>query len=132
MVQLKDLEGVEVSVDVDGLFGSDGRRLFGTVTEVMDNDGKHGIILLVQDAEPNWTVEEIAEEVDEELRILNQNNRELADQRFALMEELVRVNGVLGQIAGMPIPSDASDIVHRALIETHRFIRGFQRKMRAL
>jgi len=49
------VSGMSVSVDVDRLFDTDGRRLFGTVTEAMwDRDDKHGLTLLVQDAEPNW------------------------------------------------------------------------------
>lgn len=55
--QLGDLvEGMAVSIDVDGVFNTDGRRLFGTVTSVQHEDGeKGGLILLVQDPDPNWT-----------------------------------------------------------------------------
>ncbi len=52
---IKAIEGMSVSVDVDRLFDTDGRRLFGTVTTVQHDDGdKHGLTLLVQDAQPNW------------------------------------------------------------------------------
>lgn len=53
--QLGDLvEGVAVSVDVDGLFSTERRRLFGTITAVQHEDGeKGGLILLVQESEPN-------------------------------------------------------------------------------
>lgn len=48
------LEGTEVSVDVDYMFGTEGRRLFGTVTCAQEHQGHNGIILLVQEPEPNW------------------------------------------------------------------------------
>lgn len=49
------LEGMSVSVDVSTGEDDTCNRLFGTVGEVMDHpDGKHGVILLVQDAEPNF------------------------------------------------------------------------------
>lgn len=51
----REIEGMEVSVDVDTADSVLGRRYFGTVTEVMDcDDAKHGVILLVQEAKPNW------------------------------------------------------------------------------
>jgi hypothetical protein len=48
--QLADLiEGMEVSVDVSTSEHDAGNRIFGTITEAMDNPGsKHGVILLVQ------------------------------------------------------------------------------------
>lgn len=50
------IEGMSVSVDVSTGDDDSGNRYFGTVTEVMDNPGdKHGVTLLVQDAEPNFT-----------------------------------------------------------------------------
>jgi hypothetical protein len=54
--ELRDLvTGMSVSVDVSTGDCDNGRRLMGTVTEVMDDAGdKHGVTLLVQDAEPNW------------------------------------------------------------------------------
>lgn len=46
------LKDVSISVDVDHLHNSDGRRLLGTVEDaVIDQDG---ITLLVSDAVPNW------------------------------------------------------------------------------
>lgn len=49
------VEGMTVSVDVSTGEHDSGNRLFGTVTEcMMDSDGKHGLILLVQDPEPNF------------------------------------------------------------------------------
>ena len=61
--QLGDLvEGMAVSVDVDGLFSTDGRRLFGTITAVQHEDGeKGGLMLLVQEPEPNWKPEQVGE-----------------------------------------------------------------------
>jgi hypothetical protein len=49
------VEGMEVSIDVStGEHDSD-NRLFGTVTLAQENQGsKHGLILLIQDAEPNF------------------------------------------------------------------------------
>jgi hypothetical protein len=49
------VEGMEVSIDVStGEHDSDS-RLFGTVTLAQENQGsKHGLILLIQDAEPNF------------------------------------------------------------------------------
>ena len=49
------LEGMTVSIDVDGLLNTDGRRLFGTVTAVQHDDSEpRGLMLLVQDVQPNW------------------------------------------------------------------------------
>jgi len=61
--QLADLvEGMAVSVDVDGLFSTDGRRLFGTITAVQHEDGeKGGLMLLVQEPEPNWKPVQVGE-----------------------------------------------------------------------
>ena len=44
-----------MSVDVSTGDHDAGHRYFGTVTEVMECQGdKHGVTLLVQDAEPNF------------------------------------------------------------------------------
>ena len=53
---LRDLiEGMSISVDVSTGDHDAGHRYFGTVTEVMDApEDKHGVTLLVQDAEPNF------------------------------------------------------------------------------
>lgn len=49
------LEGMSVSVDVSTGNHDEDHRYFGTITEVMeDPDSKHGVTLLVQDAEPNF------------------------------------------------------------------------------
>ena len=49
------IEGMSVSVDVSTGDHDAGHRYFGTVTEVMECEGdKHGVTLLVQDAEPNF------------------------------------------------------------------------------
>ncbi|MDQ0082872.1 hypothetical protein J2W35_003231 [Variovorax boronicumulans] len=49
------IEGMSVSVDVSTGDDDAGNRYFGTVTEVMDdNADKHGVTLLVQNAEPNF------------------------------------------------------------------------------
>jgi len=48
------IQGMEVSVDVSTSEEDSGNRYFGTVTEVMDDSGKHGVVLLVQDARPNF------------------------------------------------------------------------------
>ena len=51
------MKGMCVSVDVSTCDDDAGHRYFGTVTEVMDcPDEKHGLTLLVQDAEPNFSV----------------------------------------------------------------------------
>ncbi|CAI2144504.1 Uncharacterised protein [Serratia fonticola] len=48
--------GMDVSIDVSTCDSDAGHRLFGTVTEVSELDGaKNGYILLVQDAEANYT-----------------------------------------------------------------------------
>ena len=48
--------GMSVSIDVSTCEADESHRYFGTVTEVMDDpDDKHGVTLLVQDAEPNFT-----------------------------------------------------------------------------
>ncbi|WP_137917117.1 hypothetical protein [Hydrogenophaga sp. 2FB] len=49
------IEGMSVSVDVSTGEADAGHRLFGTVCEVMDDpQSKHGVTLLIQDAEPNY------------------------------------------------------------------------------
>lgn len=49
------LEGMSISVDVSTGEHDAGHRYFGTVTEVMyAPEDKHGVTLLVQDAEPNF------------------------------------------------------------------------------
>ena len=49
------IQGMEVSIDVSTGDHDAGHRLFGTVTLVQENQGgKHGLILLVQDPEPNF------------------------------------------------------------------------------
>ncbi|WP_441280623.1 hypothetical protein [Tardiphaga sp. 862_B3_N1_1] len=49
------IEGMSVSVDVSTGDHDAGHRYFGTVTEVMENNGdKHGVKLLVQEPEPNF------------------------------------------------------------------------------
>lgn len=49
------VEGMSVSVDVSTCEDDAGHRYFGTVTEAMhDPDDKHGLTLLVQNAEPNF------------------------------------------------------------------------------
>jgi hypothetical protein len=50
------IEGMTVSVDVSTGDHDADHRYFGTVTEVMDDEyDKHGVTLLVQDAEPNFS-----------------------------------------------------------------------------
>lgn len=49
------VQGMEVSVDVSTGDHNVGHRLFGVVNLVQQNQkGKHGLILLVQDPEPNF------------------------------------------------------------------------------
>ncbi|EAU7367261.1 DUF551 domain-containing protein [Salmonella enterica] len=51
------IEGMEVSIDVSTCDADAGNRYFGTVTEVSELDtAKNGYILLVQDAKPNFDV----------------------------------------------------------------------------
>ena len=51
----KLIEGMEVSVDVSTGEHDSGNRLFGTVTLAQENQSsKHGLILLVQEPEPNF------------------------------------------------------------------------------
>lgn len=84
--QLGDLvEGMAVSVDVDGLFSTDGRRLFGTITAVQHEDGeKGGLMLLVQEPEPNWKPEQVGEvqgDAAEHIRALEAATRWSATSR---------------------------------------------------
>ncbi|EBY2674705.1 DUF550 domain-containing protein [Salmonella enterica subsp. enterica serovar Schwarzengrund] len=52
---LKNIEGMEVSIDVSTCDADAGHRYFGTVTEISELDtAKNGYILLVQDAKPNF------------------------------------------------------------------------------
>lgn len=62
--KLRDLiEGMSVSVDVSTCEEDSGHRYFGTVTEVMDDPhDKHGVTLLVQNAEPNFEPAALATE----------------------------------------------------------------------
>jgi hypothetical protein len=57
--QLAELiTGMSVSVDVSTCDADAGNRYFGAVTEIMEAQGdKHGVTLLVQDAEPNFKVQ---------------------------------------------------------------------------
>jgi len=49
------VEGMQVSIDVSTGEHDSGNRLFGTVTRAQENqNSKHGLILLVQDPEPNF------------------------------------------------------------------------------
>ena len=49
------VQGMEVSIDVSTSDHDAGHRLFGTVTLVQESQkGKHGLILLVQDPQPNF------------------------------------------------------------------------------
>ena len=49
------VQGMAVSVDVSTGDHDQGHRLFGTVTLVQESQkGKHGLILLVQDPQPNF------------------------------------------------------------------------------
>lgn len=51
----KLVEGMEVSIDVSTGEHDSGNRLFGTVTLAQENQSsKHGLILLVQEPEPNF------------------------------------------------------------------------------
>jgi hypothetical protein len=50
------LVGMAVSVDVSTDDATANQRYFGTITEVMDARSKHGVILLVQDAKPNFAI----------------------------------------------------------------------------
>jgi hypothetical protein len=54
--ELRDfIEGMSVSVDVSTGEPDSSHRYMGTVTEVMDDpEDKHGVVLLVQDAKPNF------------------------------------------------------------------------------
>ncbi len=64
------IEGMSVSVDVSTDDATAGHRYFGTVTEVMECQGdKHGVTLLVQDAEPNFTAQ--ADSVLEDAALLH-------------------------------------------------------------
>lgn len=51
----KIIEGMEVSVDVSTGEDDETNRLFGIVNECMDNPSKNGMILLVYEAEPNFS-----------------------------------------------------------------------------
>lgn len=70
---MRDLiEGMSVSMDVSTCEYDAGHRYFGTVTEVMDApEDKHGVTLLVQDAEPNFAPQQVKHELtDEEIEQL--------------------------------------------------------------
>ncbi len=55
------IEGMEVSVDVSTDEASAENRYFGTVSEVMDHpEAKHGVILLVQNPEPNFAPSDLS------------------------------------------------------------------------
>lgn len=51
------LEGMDVSIDVSTCDEDSGNRYFGSITECVELDGcKNGLMLLVQNAEPNFKV----------------------------------------------------------------------------
>jgi len=55
-IDLSSIEGMSVSLDVSTSDADAGNRYFGTVTEISELEkAKNGYILLVQDAEPNFT-----------------------------------------------------------------------------
>ncbi|VUZ28989.1 Uncharacterised protein [uncultured Comamonas sp.] len=57
--------GMSVSVDVSTGDDDAGNRYFGTVTAIQEDlNDKHGLTLLVQDAEPNFTPQEPADARD--------------------------------------------------------------------
>lgn len=61
------ITGMSVSVDVSTGDHDSGNRFFGTVTEVMEESGdKHGITLLVQNAEPNFVRAPVVPRKDEQ------------------------------------------------------------------
>ena len=58
------VEGMEVSIDVSTGDHDAGHRLYGTVTLAQENQGsKHGLILLVQDPQPNFKAQPAQEPV---------------------------------------------------------------------
>lgn len=64
------MTGMFVSVDVSTGDSDEGHRYFGTVTEVMDDPGeKHGVALLVQDAEPNFETTVARELTDDQIAV---------------------------------------------------------------
>lgn len=60
------IEGMSVSVDVSTGEDDAGHRLFGSVCEVMDDpQSKHGVTLLIHDAEPNFVAMAVPRSVPE-------------------------------------------------------------------
>jgi hypothetical protein len=93
------IEGMSVSVDVSTSDTDAGRRYFGTVTEVMDcADDKHGVTLLVQDAEPNFKAEkpvpilaiEALRDVDHVITQWRESGREPAYGQWLNLQDLIQ------------------------------------------
>lgn len=89
--QAKDIAelvtGMSVSVDVSTGDDDAGNRYFGTVTLAQeDNDGKHGLILLVQDAEPNFAPQVQAEARDAIRELIAIHSSELEQNEYAYFE----------------------------------------------
>ena len=82
----KLVEGMEVSIDVSTGDHDASHRLFGTVTSVQQNQGsKHGLILLVQDPEPNFKLPLPAQSAQEPVAWMN--NKDFEPIRVRIMQE---------------------------------------------
>ncbi|HDA4905857.1 TPA: molecular chaperone DnaJ [Escherichia coli] len=81
------IEGMEVSIDVSTCDADLGNRYFGTVTEASELDtAKNGYILLVQDAEPNFDI--------------NDNSPVTPDGWVIVPKKLTAENGAKGVLSG--------------------------------
>ncbi|GCN69733.1 putative phage protein [Escherichia coli] len=81
------IEGMEVSIDVSTCDADLGNRYFGTVTEALELDtAKNGYILLVQDAEPNFDI--------------NDNSPVTPDGWVIVPKKLTAENGAKGVLSG--------------------------------
>lgn len=111
--ELRDfIEGMSVSIDVSTSDASAGRRYFGTVTEVMDDrNDRHGVTLLVQDAEPNFKAEnpvssaaiEALRDVDHVVTQWRESGRDPAYAQWLTLQDVVRA-----ALAAAPSPGESA------------------------
>ena len=99
------VEGMEVSIDVSTNEHDSGRRLYGVVDLVQENQGsKHGLILLVQEPEANFK-EALAQEQEKHWDALGE--KQLAsikrDMKISVEDATVRaVHKVMAEFEAQP------------------------------
>ena len=84
------VQGMEVSIDVSTGDHDAGHRLFGTVAVQESQKGKHGLILLVQDPQPNFKAQRTwVDLTDEEIQAIAKQARS-KDHAVTLTNQFLR------------------------------------------